>query len=358
MSPALRSIIQVHTNDGRCGLGESYGDEQTLAHGRHRAQARRRRPVRPERPGASAARLWTARPTPAAATSRAAPGRPVPSALEVAFLDLQGQALGKPLCDILGERVVLGLPVLQVRAVQPGGIGRPDDPRSRPTSTGVPHARAGGRPVPAIHRRSAPRASSSRAASSTPTTRSRRSARCARRSRSTRASIPTAAGRSTRPGVSCRSCMPPRPRAASRVGGADTSLRQGRAAGALRGPDEPTRRDGEVATFATMPLATNSAHHPPATPLLGLTAARPQCAPPSSAHPGDDRAECRAGHPQRLPLPGRPRATQHLAHLGRLDIGISMHPTRTVRANAACYVSYSQLHAESGFARRVPPVRR
>ena len=93
---ALRSIIEVETDDGRIGLGESYGDLKTLANLAELAKAVI---------GLDPFDLNTL----AAAATRTAPGlRPAAvanGAFEVAFLDLQGQILGRPLHDILGGKV-------------------------------------------------------------------------------------------------------------------------------------------------------------------------------------------------------------------------------------------------------------
>ena len=141
---ALRSIIQVHTDDGRCGLGESYGDEQTLAH----LDA-----IAPKLVGVdpfdlnALARVCSEVVDGTSDTGRSyepSGSRAVSvavSALEVAFLDLQGQALGKPLCDILGGAVRDRVPYsaylfYKFGQHQPGGIGRPDDPAFPPDKYG------------------------------------------------------------------------------------------------------------------------------------------------------------------------------------------------------------------------------
>ena len=141
---ALRSIIQVHTDDGRCGLGESYGDEQTLAH----LDA-----IAPKLVGVDPFDLNAlARVCSEVVDGRSDTGRSFEpsgsravsvavSALEVAFLDLQGQALGKPLCDILGGAVRDRVPYsaylfYKFGQHQPGGIGRPDDPAFPPDKYG------------------------------------------------------------------------------------------------------------------------------------------------------------------------------------------------------------------------------
>ncbi|WP_293855430.1 glucarate dehydratase family protein [uncultured Alsobacter sp.] len=105
---ALRSIIEVELEDGRVGLGESYGDQDILAHldqvkgtlvglspfdlnGLTRAVYAR---VGTEPDLAASFK-------PAGDKTRAS----VLAAFEVAFLDLQGQVLGLPLYELLGGRV-------------------------------------------------------------------------------------------------------------------------------------------------------------------------------------------------------------------------------------------------------------
>lgn len=105
---ALRSIIEVELEDGRVGLGESYGDTGTLAH---------LHAVAPRLVGMDPfdlnglARVVDEVVTGASQTAVTIPpsGTRAQSvangAFEVAFLDLQGQIVGRPLCDILGGRV-------------------------------------------------------------------------------------------------------------------------------------------------------------------------------------------------------------------------------------------------------------
>ncbi len=105
---ALRSIIEVQTTDGRVGLGESYGDLQTLAH---------LDKVLPHLPGLDPfdlnglTRVVYAhvgdQPDPGA-TFAPAGDKARASALaafEVAFLDLQGQLTDRPLYQVLGGAV-------------------------------------------------------------------------------------------------------------------------------------------------------------------------------------------------------------------------------------------------------------
>ncbi len=105
---ALRSIIEIDTDDGRTGLGESYGDLATLAHLDSIAQ--RLVGMDPFHLNALAAVVDevvlgqsmtadTFQPSGSRARSVAN------GAFEVAFLDLQGQAEGRPLSDILGGAV-------------------------------------------------------------------------------------------------------------------------------------------------------------------------------------------------------------------------------------------------------------
>lgn len=101
---ALRSVIEVETADGRVGLGESYGDETTLA-----GLAR----VAPALTGLDPFDLNALTRAVYGDDDAAAPFPPAGDkpratllgAFEVAFLDLQGQLTGRPVCDILGGRV-------------------------------------------------------------------------------------------------------------------------------------------------------------------------------------------------------------------------------------------------------------
>ncbi len=105
---ALRSIIEVETDDGLVGLGESYGDLATLA------DLERARPgligLDPFDLNGLTRVVYAAMggDTDPGATFPAAGDKARASALgafEVAFLDLQGRSAGRPLCDILGGRV-------------------------------------------------------------------------------------------------------------------------------------------------------------------------------------------------------------------------------------------------------------
>ncbi len=105
---ALRSIIEVELDDGRVGLGESYGDLATLADLER---------VRPSLVGLDPFDLnGLERRAYAALTGDPDAGAAYPAegdkarataiaAYEVALLDLQGQILGRPLCDALGGAV-------------------------------------------------------------------------------------------------------------------------------------------------------------------------------------------------------------------------------------------------------------
>ncbi len=104
---ALRSIIEVETEDGRVGLGESYGDLATLADlGRARPGLIGLSPF--DLNGLTRA-VYTAFGTPDTGALYPPEGDKARAsaigAFEVAFLDLQGQIVGVPLHDILGGRV-------------------------------------------------------------------------------------------------------------------------------------------------------------------------------------------------------------------------------------------------------------
>ncbi len=110
---ALRSIIEVETADGRIGVGESYGDLQTLANlGR----------VAPQLVGVDIFDTNALiRIVYASVDGNTDPGAPFPpqgdkaratavAAFEVAFLDLQAQCAGLPLYQLLGGAVRPALP--------------------------------------------------------------------------------------------------------------------------------------------------------------------------------------------------------------------------------------------------------
>jgi len=109
---ALRSIIELETSDGRLGIAETYGDApMLLALEQARALAvglspfdlnameqRVRASIKPGQGGGVQFEL-----APGSHTAKNA--EKVISALEVAMLDLQGQLLNLPICDLLGGAV-------------------------------------------------------------------------------------------------------------------------------------------------------------------------------------------------------------------------------------------------------------
>jgi len=109
---ALRSIIELETSDGRLGIAETYGDApMLLALEQARALAiglspfdlnvmeqRVRAAIKPGQGGGVQFEL-----APGSHTAKNA--EKVISALEVAMLDLQGQLLNLPICDLLGGAV-------------------------------------------------------------------------------------------------------------------------------------------------------------------------------------------------------------------------------------------------------------
>jgi glucarate dehydratase len=109
---ALRSIIELETSDGRLGIAETYGDAPMLvALEQARAlvtglspfdlnemEQRVRASIKPGQGGGVQFEL-----APGSHTAKNA--EKVISALEVAMLDLQGQLLGLPICDLLGGAV-------------------------------------------------------------------------------------------------------------------------------------------------------------------------------------------------------------------------------------------------------------
>jgi glucarate dehydratase len=109
---ALRSIIELETSDGRLGIAETYGDApMLLALEQARALAvglspfdlnvmeqRVRASIKPGQGGGVQFEL-----APGSHTAKNA--EKVISALEVAMLDLQGQLLKLPICDLLGGAV-------------------------------------------------------------------------------------------------------------------------------------------------------------------------------------------------------------------------------------------------------------
>ena len=111
---ALRSIIEVETRCGRVGLGESYGDLQTLANLRR---------VAPQLVGLDVFDTnGLVRVVYASVGADPDPGAPFPpqgdkaratavAAFEVALLDLQAQCLERPLYQLLGGAVRPALPL-------------------------------------------------------------------------------------------------------------------------------------------------------------------------------------------------------------------------------------------------------
>jgi glucarate dehydratase len=109
---ALRSIIELETSDGRLGIAETYGDApMLLALEQARplvtglspfdlnvVEQRVRASIKPGQGGGVQFEL-----APGSHTAKNA--EKVISALEVAMLDLQGQLLGLPICDLLGGAV-------------------------------------------------------------------------------------------------------------------------------------------------------------------------------------------------------------------------------------------------------------
>lgn len=109
---ALRSIIELETSDGRLGIAETYGDAPMLAvleQARALAvglspfdlnvmEQRVRASIKPGQGGGVQFEL-----APGSHTAKNA--EKVISALEVAMLDLQGQLLNLPICDLLGGAV-------------------------------------------------------------------------------------------------------------------------------------------------------------------------------------------------------------------------------------------------------------
>lgn len=108
---ALRAIVELEASDGRIGIAETYGD-QTMQ-GALAAAAPLVPGLSPFDLNAMEQRVRAGvRSTSSAAEFELAPGShgaknaaKVTSALEVAMLDLQGQRLGAPLCDLLGGAV-------------------------------------------------------------------------------------------------------------------------------------------------------------------------------------------------------------------------------------------------------------
>ncbi len=111
---ALRSIVEIETSDGRVGIAETYGDEPMV---KVLEQARAlvmglspfdlnvmeenvRAAIKPGHKADGSVQFELA---PGSHTAKNADK--VISAMEVAMLDLQGQILGLPICDLLGGAV-------------------------------------------------------------------------------------------------------------------------------------------------------------------------------------------------------------------------------------------------------------
>ncbi|MDP3606297.1 MAG: glucarate dehydratase family protein [Polaromonas sp.] len=116
---ALRSVVEIETSDGRVGISETYGDEpmvRVLAQARSLVQGlspfdlnRMEENVRAAiKPGHKADGSIQFELAPGSHTAKNADK--VISAFEVAMLDLQGQILGLPICDLLGGAVRTEVP--------------------------------------------------------------------------------------------------------------------------------------------------------------------------------------------------------------------------------------------------------
>lgn len=111
---ALRSIVEVETSDGRVGISETYGDEpmvRVLEQAKilllglsplelNLMEERVRAAIKPGHKTDGSVQFELA---PGSHTAKNADK--VISAMEVAMMDLQGQMLGMPICDLLGGAV-------------------------------------------------------------------------------------------------------------------------------------------------------------------------------------------------------------------------------------------------------------
>lgn len=111
---ALRSIVEIESSDGRVGIAETYGDEpmvRVLEQARglvlglspfelNRMEEKVRAAIKPGHKTDGSVQFELA---PGSHTAKNADK--VISAMEVAMLDLQGQILGLPICDLLGGAV-------------------------------------------------------------------------------------------------------------------------------------------------------------------------------------------------------------------------------------------------------------
>ena len=116
---ALRSIVELETSDGRVGISETYGDEpmvKVLEQARalvlglspfelNVMEERVRAAIKPGHAADGSVQFELA---PGSHTAKNADK--VISAMEVAMLDLQGQILGMPVCDLLGGAVRAEVP--------------------------------------------------------------------------------------------------------------------------------------------------------------------------------------------------------------------------------------------------------
>ena len=116
---ALRSIVELETSDGRVGISETYGDEpmvKVLEQARalvlglspfelNVMEERVRAAIKPGHASDGSVQFELA---PGSHTAKNADK--VISAMEVAMLDLQGQILGMPVCDLLGGAVRAEVP--------------------------------------------------------------------------------------------------------------------------------------------------------------------------------------------------------------------------------------------------------
>jgi glucarate dehydratase len=116
---ALRSIVEIETSDGRVGIAETYGDEPMVkvleqAHGLvlglspfdlNLMEEKVRAAIKPGHKADGSVQFELA---PGSHTAKNADK--VISAMEVAMLDLQGQILGLPICDLLGGAVRAEVP--------------------------------------------------------------------------------------------------------------------------------------------------------------------------------------------------------------------------------------------------------
>lgn len=116
---ALRSIVEIETSDGRVGIAETYGDEpmvKVLEQARSLVlglspfdlnvmEEKVRAAIKPGHKADGSVQFELA---PGSHTAKNADK--VISAMEVAMLDLQGQILGLPICDLLGGAVRAEVP--------------------------------------------------------------------------------------------------------------------------------------------------------------------------------------------------------------------------------------------------------